>query len=60
MLFNIFNGKPYLCSGDRVYPVEIVGDTVNIDTESGELSNEKGRYTLREVTAKLGIAKTEE
>lgn len=60
MLFNIFNGKPYLCSGDRVYPVEIAGDTVSIDMESGELSNEKGRYTLREVTAKLGITQTEE
>lgn len=54
MRFLIHDGKPYLCSGGRVYPVAISGDAVTIDEERGELSNDKGRYTLTEIHAKLG------
>lgn len=54
MRFIIKDGKPYLCSGGRVYPCEITDGTVRIEPEQGEISGDLGDYSLREVTAKLG------
>lgn len=54
MLFIIHENKPYLCSGGRVYPVEIKDGKVKIDLENGSLSDEKGYLTLREIVSKLG------
>lgn len=54
MRFTISHNKPYLCSGGRVYPVEIKNGTIRIDKGNGELSEEKGRYSLQEIISKLG------
>lgn len=54
MRFLIEDGKPYLCSGGRVYPVEISDGKVKIDLEEGVLSDQRGRYCLQEVISKLG------
>ena len=54
MRFVIENSKPYLCSGGRVYPVEISEDGVRIDKDEGVLSDQDGSYCLQEVISKLG------
>lgn len=54
MRFVIENNKPYLCSGGRVYPVEISEDGVRIDKDESVLSEQEGTYCLQEVVSKLG------
>ena len=54
MRFIIDENKPYLCSGGRVYPVEISNGKVRIDQDKGYLSDQKGRYSVQEVISKLG------
>ena len=54
MRFIIEDNKPYLCSGGRVYPVEIKDGKVRIDHEQGVLSDQVGHYCLQEVISKLG------
>ena len=54
MRFRIDDGKPYLVSGGRVYPVKINGNSVKVNLERGELAGDAGYYCLQEVIAKLG------
>lgn len=54
MLFAIENSMPYLISEGRAYPVEIKDGTVTIDDKNGSMTDLIGRYTEREVVAKLG------
>lgn len=61
MRFVIQDGTPYLISGGRAFPVEITEDrTVNIDKESGSMTDEVGYLTLDEVIAKIGFTKKQE
>ena len=55
MLFAIINDKPYLIHDGKAYPVSIEnGETVTVE-KSGKKTKEIGRYTLREVVAKIGL-----
>lgn len=54
MRFRINDGKPYLISGGRAYPVEIRNGNVRVALEQGELTGDKGQYCIQEVIAKLG------
>lgn len=54
MLFAIKKGKPYLIHGGRAFPVSIKDGTVTVDEDNAKPTTETGRYTLREVIAKLG------
>lgn len=54
MVFDIENGKPYLVTGGRAYPVKIKDGNVEYDPASGVLTESKGRYSLEEVMAKCG------
>lgn len=61
MRFIIQDGAPYLISGGRAFPVEIMEKKeVIIDKENGSMSDETGYLTIDEVIAKIGYTKKDE
>lgn len=54
MRFAIMNGLPYLISNGRAIPVSIKAGNVTFDDSQSSVTEERGRYALREVIAKCG------
>lgn len=54
MRFCVKNGLPYLIHNGNLIPVDIEGNKVTCYPSMSSKTTEIGRYTLIEITAKLG------